>query len=297
MRTLNLALFASLTLLTACGGGGSSPSATSTPTTTVHTSSNGDRTTTTVTHALNNESSVSAISFAGDSSNFSYGSQTDLSNYVLDNGTHTFAVSSSGITSTNLATLSANAGNQQVLLGGSAWSYARYGLMVDKTPNSNNLNTQYVIRHMPYVRYLRHPSAVFTNATYNLTGSKAVGGFLVSSNRWATVTCDVSVAATSTGGESTSIDITLSACDNGIATTGYLRLTKSTITGLASASLGTFGATSNGNTFTPSVPQGFYGVAGPNSEDLVGHIVVHGSTLVSGVALPTRFTLAFGARK
>lgn len=306
MHKLNALFVASLVALTACGGGGggggsSSSSSTSGSTSssdassTVFTSSNGGRVNTTVTHAANNESSTSNVSFVDDTSSSSYGSSTMLSAYLLDNGTNTYSVSSSGIISTNLATLSS--GNKQVRLGGSAWSYSRYGLFIDKTPNSNSLNTQYIVRHMPYVRYQRYNTAVFTNATYNQVGSMAVGAFVVDGTRWATVTCNVSVAATSTGGEATSIDITLSSCDSGIVTTGSLRMTKATLSGTSNASINNFGATSNGDTFTPSFARGFYGVAGPNSEDLVGEIIVNGTTSVSGVARATRFTFAFGGRK
>lgn len=295
MRILHALLLASFAFLTACGGGGGggTPAPATLPYT--YTSSNGDRIKTTVTHATGNESSISAIAFIDDISSFGYGSPTDLSNYLLDNGTNTYTVASSGITATNFATLTAT--NQQVTLGGSSWAYSRYGLFIDKTPNSNGANTQYLMRHMPYIRYLRYNTATFTGATYAQVGSKAAGGFVTDQTRWATVNCNVSIVATSTGGEGTSIDLTLSGCDNGIVTSGYLRLTKPTISGTASATLGTFGATSNGDTFTPTSASGFYGVAGPNSEELVGHVVVRGTTLVSGVAKTTRFTLAFGGRK
>jgi hypothetical protein len=303
MRALPTLALVSFMFLTACGGGGGGDSSSSSaPTTTpyVYTSVNRMMTKTTVTHATGNESSPTAMTFTEETI-LNYGSPIDLSNYLLDNGTHSLMVASNGITAATLATLSANAGNQAVKLGGSTWSYSRYGLFIDKTPNSNGLNTQFIVRNMPYVRYLRYNSAVFTNATYNKAGSMAVGNFLTDTvtdaTNWATVTCNVSIAASSTGGEATSIDVTLSACNNNIVTTGYLRLTKAKIDGIAGASLGTFGATSNGNVFTPTFAQGFYGVAGPNSEDLVGHVVVRGTTLVSGVPRTTDFTLAFGARK
>lgn len=286
-----------LLFLSACGGGGSSSTSSTVASTYSHTSSNANRLKTTVTHALNAEATVSDISYVEETNSFSYGNSLDLSLYVLDNGTNTFTVSSSGVSSTNLVTLTANAGNQEVLLGGSTWASSRYGLFIDKTPNSNGLNTQYVVRHMPYIRYLRYFSADFSDATYNQAGSKAVGGLATTSTRWATVTCNVSAAASSTGGGATSVDITLSGCDNGIATTGYLRLSKATVTGTASASMGTFTITNNGNTFTPTLVSGYYGFGGTNSEELVGHFELIGNTTVSGVSKSTQFTVAFGAHK
>lgn len=296
--TLKPGLLFCLALLSACGNGdgGSSPPANDSYLYTF-TMANGQRVNTTVTHVSNDELTISAIALGGDFSTFSYGNSTSLSNYVLDNGTRTFSVDTSAFSSTNPIALSANAGNQQVWVGGTTWAHSRFGFFLDKTPNSNGLNTQYLLRNLPYTRYQRYYSAVAANATYNQAGSKAVGTYAVTNGQTTTVTCNISVAFTNTGGAASSANFTLSGCDNGITTTGFLSAAKSNADTMSSSSVAGFGATSASGVFTPTTTNFFYGVGGPNSEEIVGTALVNGTTMVGGAARLSQISFAFGAKK
>lgn len=301
--TQKLALLFCLALLGACGNGGgggeggSSSSAVDPASLYTFTKENFERINTTVTHAPGDELTISNITFVLDSSAFSYGSSVSLSSYVLDNGSRTFAVDTSALSSTNLVALSANAANQRVWVGGTTWGYSRFGYFVDKTPNSNLLNTQYLLRNLPYTRYQRYFSAAATNATYAAAGSKAIGTYVTEDTQTAIVTCNISVAFTATGVGQSSADFTLSGCDNGITPTGYFRAAKSSVDTTSLSSIGTFGATSPGGVFTPTSASIHYGLGGPNSEEIVGSALIYGTTLVGAVTRQTRISFAFGAKK
>jgi len=300
--THKTALLFCLALLSACGNGGGGSGAPAQPdvgasSLYTHNLENGLRITTTVTHAFNAEATITGITTALDASAFSYGSSLSLSSYTLDNGTNTFAVDTSAFFSANPVALSANAGNQQVRVGGTTWTYSRFGFFVDKTPNSNLLNTQYLLRNLPYNRYQRYNSATAANATYNQAGSKVIGTYVTENTATTTFTCNISAAFTATGPGQSSTDFTLSGCDNGITTTGYLRAAKSSVSTMSLNSIGTFSATNPDGVFTPTSVNFHYGLGGPNSEEMVGFAVVYGTTLVGAVARQTQISFAFGAKK
>lgn len=302
LHTLKPAALLCLALLTACGGGGGggAPTPPNVSGSSLYETSleNGQRVNVTVYHAAGNEAAVGTVAFGGDLSSFSYGSSLSLSSYSIDNGTRTYAVDTSAFFSPNLVALSANAGNQRVWVGGTAWTYARYGYFVDKTPNSDGMNTAYSLRNLPYTRYQRYYSASAPNATYNQAGSKAIGTYVIGGTQSVTVICNISAAFTSPGGSQSSTDFTISGCDNGITTTGYLRAAKTSPSVMSLSSIGTFSATGSNGVFTPTAAAIVYGLGGPNSEELVGTAVIDGNTLVGGVTTrQARFVLAFGAKK
>ena len=300
LHTLKPAAVLGLALLTACGGGGGGPP----PAPDVSgsglftfTKAHGQRTNVTVNHTVGNEAATGTIALGIESTTFNYGDGTSLSSYPLDNGTRTYAVDTTAFSTPNLVALSANAGNQQVWVGGTTWTHSRYGFFLDKTPNSNGANSQYLLRNLPYVRYQRYYSASAPNATYNQAGSKAVGSYAITDTQTLTFTCNISVAFTNTGGAASSATFTLSGCDNGITMTGSLGAAKSNADTMSSSSVAGFSATSASGAFTPLSVNFFYGIGGANSEEIVGTALVNGNTSVGGVPRLTQINFAFGAKK
>jgi hypothetical protein len=301
VRPLPLLGLSIAALLTACGGGGggggSSTSSTSTTPYTLTLANDGYLKATT-SHAVGNEASVTGITQASAfPASSSYGSSYSLNSYVLDNGSKTMAIDTSTVNSGNVLALSANAGKQKAYVGGSTWNYARFGQFIDKTPNSNGLNSEYTQLSMSFLRFHDYKNYNVSTTTYNLPGSKAVSMYVTESTQVDTVTCDVSVALT-VAGKAQTADITLSGCDGGVSTTGFVRATKaSPETGGASLSVGAFGATTPGGVFTASSGTFFYGIAGPNNTELVGQGTIRGTTMVGGTARTTVINLVLGARK
>lgn len=301
LRPLPLLGLSIAALLTACGGGGggggSSTSSTSTTPYTL-TLANDGYLKATASHAVGNEAALTGLTQSQNiPSSPNYGSSSSLNSYVLDDGYESMAIDTSSTTSGNVLALSANAGNKKAYIGGSTWNYARFGQFIDKTPNSNGLNSEYTVRSMSFLRFHDYKNYNVSTTTYNLPGSKAVSMYVTENTQVDTVTCDVSVALT-VAGKAQTADITLSGCDGGVSTTGYVRATKaSPETGGASLSVGAFGATTPGGVFTASSGTFFYGIAGPNNTELVGQGVIRGTTMVGGTARTTVINLVLGARK
>lgn len=292
MKTFKTAYAAALTsFLVACGGGGGgadptsqsgnsgSGGATSTPSTALTTSSVkgldvaltyvGTQLTAIVTSAVSQAPVFSSLnSLDSFTLNDSFGDTTSQ-----------YSFSSKGIASGNFMDSSLNAGATVYSLGGTTWSYARFGIF----KNAVGLPSQYTIRHTPFFLANVSTPVTMTNATYATNGLAA--GVMSTTTSKTAIKCNVIATYTQTTQE---VVVTLSNCVKE-GTTTAVPVTGTVVLGPGVAALNNF-TINDGTALTANnVLSTGYKFAGPTGQELVGAVTVSG--------LAGYFTFAFGAKK
>ena len=282
--------------MASCGGGGSdAPPAPSIPTPVSSQASLVGKTT--VNHATGDQNNVTGITAAFETLS-SIVTATSLSAYTINNnfGGSMF-VQTSGISTPGIATIGAGAGVMKV--GGSQFTYSRFGTYLSLVSNTNGTNSQYIERSAPYSLAQVTSSATLTNATYATLG-KAVGTLAISNVAKAEVQCDVSVAF-SVIGATKRADITLSNCLNNavsfpVAGTYRIELGSGTVSSqiVSAASLTHVNPVGPVNTTVTFVGfNGYFLLGGPSGQEIVGSLSANGSSTTNAAT----FNLAFGAKK
>lgn len=303
------ALISAALLLTACGGGGgggssASPASTGTNQYTIL----GTITKATVGHALNDETTVSSIAEGTEATTVNtFTNVVSVSKYTLSNSVNSMNVDSSAFSSAGFASITS--GQKNVKVGGTTWSYSRFGIFQDKQSNSNGLNTQFIVRTLPYATTQSYTSATPVSATYNTSG-KAAGVYTTNNVDWHNFECSVSVAFSVTVATHQA-DVSLSSCvdaaNNAITygTPGLVRLTKTLATGnfsntnnpVFTATLGNAPAFTT-QTLTSTTQSGRFLLGGPNADEMVGEIYIAGNTVTTSHGNKTsNMTLTFGVKK
>lgn len=300
-----------LALLTACGGGGGGGDSPAPAGTNQNNTSAvyGYITTTTVVHAFNNEASVSSIAEGTEATTANTMTNVvSVSKYTLSNSVNSMNVDSSAFSSAGFASITS--GQKNVKVGGTTWSYSRFGVFQDRQSNSNGLNTQYIVRTFPYAITQPYASATPVTASYN-TGGKAAGVYTTNNVDWHDFECSVSVAFSVTAATQQA-DVSLSGCvdagNNAIAygTPGLVRLTKTLATGSYSntnnpvftATLGNAAGANTTQTLTSTLQSGHFVLGGPNADEIVGTIYIAGTSVTTSFGTKTsNMTLTFGVKK
>lgn len=193
--------------------------------------------------------------------------------------TSQFAFSTAGVSSGNFYNGSTNAGATDYSVGGTTWSYTRFGIF----KNAVGTNTQYTIRNTPFFVANVWSGATLTDATYATSGLAA--GVMSTSTSKTGIKCSVSAAYTHSTQE---VVLTLSNCvkdGDGVAVpvSGTIGLNPTGYT-LSSFTI------NDGVALTPSnVLSNGYKFGGSTGQELVGAVTVSGTA--------GYFTFAFGAKK
>jgi hypothetical protein len=217
-------------------------------------------------------------------------------------------VDSSAFSSAGYASITS--GQKNVKVGGTTWSYSRFGVYQDRQSNSNGLNTQYIVRTFPYAIAQPYASATPVSASYNTSG-KAAGVYTTNSVDWHNFECSVSVAFSVTV-TTHQADVSLSSCvdagNNAITygTPGLVRMTKTLATGqyantnnpVFTATLGNPAGVNTTQTLTSTLQSGHFVLGGPNADEIVGTIFIGGNSVTTSFGTRTsNMTLTFGAKK
>jgi predicted component of type VI protein secretion system len=279
LKTASVVALASSLLLAGCGGGGSSAdNNVVTPTSTITTSS-----VVGVDFSHPSASSINTTSVVNQSPMFS--NVSSLHAYTLNdgsgspNGQYTFNTASSK--SDNFIAVSSQ--GHAYLLGGTTWSYARFGLFLD-------FMTAEVMRATPFFLASIYGNPTLTDATY-ATNGLAVGLFS-NANQATFVKCNASAEYMLA---SKKIVLTLSACFDANADPAVAAAVAST----GSIELSPNGYVTNSFSINPDatttaenlshVVSSDFKLAGSAGQELVGAITVKGGS--------SYFTFAFGAQK
>lgn len=289
MKSLQIASTIALSwLMVACGGGGGD-----TVSTTTSTGGGGATTTGLVTSSV--KGLDVAMTYIGSTATATaivptpvvqtptFSDVNSLSLYTLNDAsgdsTGQFTFSTTGVSSPGFYDSSMRAGATVFSLGGTTWSYSRFGIF----KNAVGTNTQYTIRSTPFFIADVAASPTLSDATY-ATNGLAVGMMSTSTTK-TDIKCNVAAAYTQS---SQVIVLTLSSClkqgdGAAVPVAGTISLTPT-------------GATLNGFTINDavlltasSVISNGYKFGGPLGQELVGAVTLSGS---SGY-----FTFAFGAKK
>jgi hypothetical protein len=278
LKTTSVVALASSLLLVGCGGGGSS---------TVNNAATSAIVTSTVVGVdvsgqIDIDSPVLTSSVVMRSPTFS--NIQSLSNFTFGDSSDSisgqYAFDTAGTSMDNLSTVWIK--NNAYSLGGTKWSYARYGLFV----NQMLVGTQMTARTTPFFLASTYKTSTLVDTTYGKNGLAI--GLISSANGSIGVKCNASAAYNFAGNK---IVLTLSACvnaDNGeaVSSAGNIELNP------AGNTINDFSVQPNSTTavvnFSEVVSSDFK-LAGPAGQELVGAVTVKGGS--------SYFTFAFGAQK
>jgi hypothetical protein len=289
VKSLKIASVIALSsLLVACGGGGGGDAASTTDTT------GGGGTAATAALVTSSVKGLDvALTFTGNALTAitpsavtqapAFSNVNSLSSFTLNDSygdsTSQFAFSTSGVSSGNFYEGSANAAATVYSIGGTTWSYARFGIF----KNAVGTNTQYTIRNTPFFITSVSSGATLTDATYATSGL-AVGVMSTPTSKTG-IKCSVSAAYTQSSQEAV---LTLSNCTKegdgaAVAVSGTIGLNPTGFT------LNSFTINDGVALAASNVLSNGYKFGGPTGQELVGAATVSGST--------GYFTFAFGAKK
>lgn len=193
--------------------------------------------------------------------------------------TSQFAFSTAGISSGGFYDGNANGGATAYSIGGTTWSYARFGIF----KNAVGTNAQYTIRNTPFFVANVSSGVVATDATYATNG--LVVGVMSTSTSKTGIKCSVSATYTQSSQE---VLLSLSNCvkdgsGSAVPVTGTIGLSPTGFT-LNSFTINDGVALTANNVYSNG-----YKFGGSAGQELVG------AATVSGTA--GYFTFAFGAKK
>lgn len=287
MKSLKIATAIALSsLLVACGGGGDAASTTDTTggggaaATSALMTSSVKGLDVALTYSGNTLTAItpSAVTQAPVFSNVNSLSAFTLNDSYGDS-TSQFAFSTTGVSSGNFYDGSSNGGATDYSIGGTRWSYARFGIF----KNAVGTNAQYTIRNTPFFVANVSSGATLTNATYATSGL-AVGVMSTSTTKTG-LKCDVSAAYTQSSQE---VVLTLSNCvkdgdGSAVTVSGTIGLNPTGFT-LSSFTINDGVALTANNVLSNG-----YKFGGSTGQELVGAVTVSGTA--------GYFTFAFGAKK
>ncbi len=193
--------------------------------------------------------------------------------------TSQFTFNTAGISSGTFYDGSARADATAYSIGGTTWSYARFGIF----KNAVGTNAQYTIRNTPFFVANVSSPVTLTDATYATGG--LVAGVMSTQTSKAGIKCSVSAAYTQSTQE---VALTLSNClPEGSATSvpvsGTIRFNPNGFT-FTNFSI------NNGVLLTTNTVNSYgFKFGGPTGQELVGAVTLSGSA--------GYFTFAFGAKK
>lgn len=290
-------------LLAACGGGGgeSSSSPTSTPTfTSVSTAQGANVVKTIVNHSVGDPNTGPFTIAVGTETDFVTVTPSSLTSFTVNNNHgSTQTINAAGMLSGGIVDISSGATKTRI--GGTQFTYTRFGTFLATLSNTNGLNSQYTERNGPFAMGTNYTANGITGTYAN--GGKAVGTLTMAGVGKVEVVCNVSIGLVVTG-STNQATLTLSSCDasgNAIPVSGTLRNTLGG--GINSVTIPTpFTMTyTNGGTVTTvtggSIGGARFMMSGPSADELVGSMTVNATASTGGINTSAIFNFAYGAKK
>lgn len=212
-----------------------------------------------------------------------FSSVNSLNSFTLNDSygdvTSQLSLNTFGVGAGTFMESSLNSGATVYSLGGTTWSYTRFGIF----KNAVGTAAQYTIRNTPFFIASVSTPATLTNATF-ATNGLAVGVMSTTTSKTG-IKCSASAAYTQSSQE---VEVTLTSCvKDGTATA--VPVTGSVVLGTGVATLNNFTINDGVALTANNVVSSGFKFGGSTGQELVGAVTLSGTA--------GYFTFAFGAKK